>query len=179
MAEVQYSLVKRWLFVFTVFISVITLNFTYAMSNMWMYDDKSIFLEKASIALFFASVIYVLMNMTVMFFPHILYGIPFESKVIEDNVDTSLENEAELQSSIEPTLVFANEVETHATAAIPQLFSDKYIEKISDVLEKIIKQGLYFKSDFLMLSITEAEGLPVHHLTYYFNSILKTSFIGL
>ena len=176
MAEAQYALVKRWLFVFTAFISVITLNFTYAMVNMWVYDDKSIFLEKASMALFFASVIYVLMNMTVMFFPHILYGLPFEFKKQDEVVDDSFDMEDELSISEETETVQADPPEKHIAAGAPQLFSDEYIEKISDVLEKIIKQGLFLKPDFLMLSITETEGLPVHHLSYYFNSILKTSF---
>ncbi len=176
MAEAQYALVKRWLFVFTAFISVITLNFTYAMVNMWVYDDKSIFLEKASMALFFASVIYVLMNMTVMFFPHILYGLPFEFKKQDEVVDESFDMEDELSISEETETVQADPPEKHIAAGAPQLFSDEYIEKISDVLEKIIKQGLFLKPDFLMLSITEREGLPVHHLSYYFNSILKTSF---
>ena len=176
MAEAQYALVKRWLFVFTAFISVITLNFTYAMVNMWVYDDKSIFLEKASMALFFASVIYVLMNMTVMFFPHILYGLPFEFKKQDEVVDESFDMGDELSISEETETVQADPPEKHIAAGAPQLFSDEYIEKISDVLEKIIKQGLFLKPDFLMLSITEREGLPVHHLSYYFNSILKTSF---
>ena len=176
MAEAQYALVKRWLFVFTAFISVITLNFTYAMVNMWVYDDKSIFLEKASMALFFASVIYVLMNMTVMFFPHILYGLPFEFKKQDEVVDESFDMGDELSISEETETVQADPPEKHIAAGAPQLFSDEYIEKISDVLEKIIKQGLFLKPDFLMLSITETEGLPVHHLSYYFNSILKTSF---
>jgi AraC-like DNA-binding protein len=176
MAEKQYALVKRWLFVFTAFISVITLNFTYAMANMWMYDDKSIFLEKASMALFFASVIYVLMNMTVMFFPHILYGLPFEVKAKDDNIVASFEIEEDIQLVIEPELVLANEDETLTTAVSPHLFSDEYIEKIGVLLQKIICEGLHLRQDFLMPSITEAEGLPVHHLTYYFNNILKTTF---
>ena len=50
------------------------------MANMWIYDDKSIFLQKASGALLFASIVYVGMNMIVMFFPHIMYGLPLEVK---------------------------------------------------------------------------------------------------
>jgi AraC-like DNA-binding protein len=146
------------------------------MVNMWVYDDKSIFLEKASMALFFASVIYVLMNMTVMFFPHILYGLPFEFKKQDEVVDESFDMEDELSIFEETETVQADPPEKHIAAGAPQLFSDEYIGKISDVLEKIIKQGLFLKPDFLMLSITETEGLPVHHLSYYFNSILKTSF---
>ena len=176
MAEKQYALVQSWLFVFTAFISVITLNFTYAMTNMWMYDDKSIFLQKASIALLFASVIYVLMNMTVMFFPHILYGLPFEIKREEDNENATLDIVDDLQSSVEPELLLANDVEILATASAPQLFSDEYIQTINEVLNKITHQGFHLKQDFLMPSITESEGLPVHHLTYYFNNILKTTF---
>jgi len=192
MAEKQYALVQRWLFVFTAFISVITLNFTYAMTNMWMYDDKSIFLQKASIALLFASVIYVLMNMTVMFFPHILYGLPFEIKREEDIVDETVEIEDDIKKiaeadqvlAVESDKKLANEVDVILAdesdkvivERAPQLFSNEYIEKINLVLQKIVQQGFYLKNDFLLNSISDAEGLPLHHLTYYFNNILKTSF---
>lgn len=76
----QFKLIRNWLFIFTLIITIITINFTVAMANMWMYDDKSIFLQKASGALLFASVVYVGMNMIVMVFPHIMYGLPIDTK---------------------------------------------------------------------------------------------------
>lgn len=175
MAEVQYKLVKRWLFIITAFMSVITLNFTYAMSNMWMYDSKSVFLEKASIALFIAAVIYVLMNMTVMFFPHILYGIPIELKnrnIISQ--ETSVLDEE--VSDVEANEILKNESPNVVTVEGPQLFSVAYIETINNVLDKIVESGAYLKSGFGLSSITETEDLPSHHLTYYFNNILNVSF---
>lgn len=65
----QFQFVRNWLFIFTLIITIITINFTFAMSSMWLYDDKTIFLHKANNALLIASVVYVGMNMVVMFFP--------------------------------------------------------------------------------------------------------------
>jgi AraC-like DNA-binding protein len=56
------------------------------------------------------------------------------------------------------------------------LFSDEYVEKIHAQLSKIIEERTYLKTDFRLNSITEDTGLPAHHLTYFFNNILKVSF---
>ena len=55
------------------------------MANMWLYDDKSVFLDRASGALLFASIVYVMLNTMVMFFPHIMYGLPFDHRNLAGN----------------------------------------------------------------------------------------------
>jgi AraC-like DNA-binding protein len=171
----QNKLIRNWLFIFTSFISIITLNFTFAMGHMWIFDNKSIFLEKASTALLIASVIYVAMNMVIMFFPHILYGLPIEVRQEDRNA----------------SLIFNHAYNEHVTGVTesgisipaersenlsPRLFSDEYVEKIHAQLSKIIEERTYLKTDFRLNSITEDTGLPAHHLTYFFNNILKVSF---
>ena len=175
MAVKQFALVERWLFVFTAFISVITLNFTYAMANMWMYDDKSIFLQKASIALLFASVIYVLMNMTVMFFPHILYGLPIESNTggSFSGTASSMEDEQPVVESVQDNTL---ESDPEVSTIGPQLFSDSYTHALDEIIQKIVDSQVYLKSDFRLNTVTELYDVPSHHLTFYFNNILNVSF---
>ena len=173
----QFKLIRNWLLIFTFIISVIAINFTVAMANMWLYDDKSVFLQKAGFALLFASIVYVAMNMAVMFFPHIMYGLPIEVKENEEE----RKEEGATDPGIRPAPV-ETDFETTASASKnlikekPLLFSDEYIAVIETALQDCLAQKGFTDVDFTLTSLTTASGLAPHHLTYYFNQILNTSF---
>jgi AraC-like DNA-binding protein len=175
----QFKLIRNWLFIFTLIITIITLNFTVAMANMWMYDDKSIFLFKASGALLFASIVYVGMNMVVMFFPHIMYGLPIEIKesvFANDFKETQIVNEAFSSDSKSEIIEEAVPSDSSDKKELPLLFSSDYIEKIEAAINDIIKNENYLEPDFKLSNIASLSDLPPHHLTYYFNTILDISF---
>ena len=172
----QYKLIRNWLFIFTGLVTIITLNFTVAMANMWCYDDKSIFLNRASDALLLASVIYIGMNMTVMFFPHIMYGLPIEKNNTSEN---KLSVAAEyIQEPLATPIELDEIIEVKGGPKIEalQLYSDDYILTIEQELQKCITKGIFLNPDFRLAAITEHSGIPPHHMTYYFNSILHSSF---
>lgn len=175
----QFKLIRNWLFIFTLIISVIAFNFTAAMANMWIFHDKSIFLQKTSFALLFASAVYVLMNMVVMIFPQIMYGLPIEVK--ESKFSNNFQ-EIETVNNITPTdsvSEISNEAEKASSVEkkeIPILFSSDYLEKIESAIDEIIKNKNYLEPDFKLSNLASKSGLPPHHLTYYFNSILELSF---
>jgi len=167
----QYKLIRNWLFLFTGLVAIITLNFTLAMANMWRYDDKSIFLNRASDALLLASVIYIGMNMTVMFFPNIMYGLPIVNQDLP------------IKDVIPTDGISINENYLDVTVAIPlekrkepELFSLEYIQNIEAMLQDYITLQLYLQVDFSLSQVSEQLRIPAHHLTYYFNSIKKESF---
>jgi AraC-like DNA-binding protein len=56
------------------------------------------------------------------------------------------------------------------------LFSADYIEKIELAINDIVKNENYLETDFKLSNISSISGLPPHHLTYYFNTILELSF---
>jgi len=173
----QFKLIRNWLLIFTFIISVIAINFTVAMANMWLYDDKSVFLRKAGFALLFASIVYVAMNMAVMFFPHIMYGLPIEVKENEDE----RKEEGATDPGIRPAPV-ETDFETAANPTKetikekPLLFSDEYIAVIETALQVCIAQKGFTDVDFTLTSLTADSKLAPHHLTYYFNQILNNSF---
>jgi AraC-like DNA-binding protein len=175
----QFKLIRNWLFIFTLIITIITLNFTVAMANMWIYDDKSTFLQKASGALLFASIVYVGMNMIVMIFPHIMYGLPLEVKesILANGYKEiqTLNDQAQVVLKSE----IPEETEQADTAEKKEsnfLFSSDYIEQIEAAVNEVIKNENYLVHDFKLSNISSISGLPAHHLTYYFNSILELSF---
>jgi len=171
----QYQLIRKWLLLFTGIVTVITINFTVAMANMWLYDSKSIFLDRASGALLFAAIVYVGMNMMVMFFPQIMYGLPLTPKdnSIQDTEPTSLfVDTVALEENYADGSV-QNEIEGNAAAS---LFSPEYVEKIEALLQESIKKQTYLEPKCSLSNMSDEIGIPAHHLTYYFNNIKKESF---
>jgi AraC-like DNA-binding protein len=59
---------------------------------------------------------------------------------------------------------------------LPLLFSADYVEKIKLAINDIIKNENYLEADFKLSNIASISGLPPHHLTYYFNTILNVTF---
>jgi hypothetical protein len=55
----QYKLIRNWLIVFCTIFTLIAINFCFAMVNIWMYDDKTVFLDQSKWLLLIASSIYV------------------------------------------------------------------------------------------------------------------------
>jgi AraC-like DNA-binding protein len=166
----HFKLIRNWLFFFTIIISIITLNFSITMGQVLIYDDKSVFLEKASGALLLASIVYIVINMGILFFPHIMYGLPIgnlyqpikeaspsDSLIIDENYldvnGLSLEKDKE-----------------------PELFSPDYIDNIEGKLQECIHLKSYLQEDCSLSKISDDIGIPSHHLTYFFNDIKKTSF---
>ena len=172
----QYKLIRNWLFIFTGLVTIITLNFTVAMANMWLYDDKSIFLNRASGALLFASVIYIGMNMTVMFFPNIMYGLPLDhnyklaSNAIPSGLATNNKN------NIEEPLSVATLQKPSSSKNELNLFSAEYITNIEALLQGSIAKQNYLQPNCSLGIMSDEIGIPAHHLTYYFNNIKKESF---
>ena len=174
----QYKLIQNWLYIFAAFYVIITINFTIAMANIWIYDDKSIFLNRAGIALFFASIVYVAMNMNVMFFPHIMYGLPM-NLIIKDR-DSGLKNINEPTPHLyfKEAALFIQEEDgsKQVIKAELQLFTTEYIKTIEVALQYEIDRQAFLRSDFKLLQISTDSGVPAHHLTYFFNDIKQVSF---
>jgi AraC-like DNA-binding protein len=172
----QYKLIRNWLFVFASILTIITLNFTVAMAGIWLYDEKSLFLERTGIALLFASLVYIGMNMVILFFPHIMYGLPIALKV-----DATLSEGSEVAQTNPSTFA-----ETGFSIAIDSptqleknellLFTDEYISAVESSLEMCKVKKIYLNTDFKLIQISKESGIPAHHLTYYFNDIKQVSF---
>jgi AraC-like DNA-binding protein len=167
----QYKLIKNWLIIFASILTIITINFTVAMANVWLYDDKSIFLNRASIALLFASLVYVGMNVVIFFFPHIMYGLPVDLKL--ESIATEEKQTNNAASSNFP-------IKEESLDQIPkselQLFTPEYRKTIATALQSFKERKVFLNSDFKLKQISNESSIPAHHLTYFFNDIKKISF---
>lgn len=172
----QYKLIKKWLIVFAFTLTIITINFTIAMANVWLYDDKSIFLNRASGALLFASLVYVGMNMVILFFPHIMYGIPLDLKLELMSSEGKQTNNAILSNFEEPNFPINEESVNQFSKNERPLFTTEYRKTIESALQSFEEKKVYLNPDFKLNMISKESGIPAHHLTYFYNDIKKISF---
>ncbi|MDA9089692.1 AraC family transcriptional regulator [Maribacter arcticus] len=168
----QYKLVRNWLLIFASFLTIITINFTLAMASIWLYDDKSVFLNNASVALLFASIVYLGMNSVVLFFPHIMYGLPL--KLSKSRLVKTIEISPRSFKNVDDGYIGKSQQPTDKKEL--QLFTDKYLKTIETSLNIFKKKYSYLNHDCKLIQIANDYNIPVHHLTYFLNEIEKISF---
>jgi AraC-like DNA-binding protein len=171
----QYKLIHKWMISFVLIFSIIAINFTIAMTYNWKYDDKMVFLQLANGALLFASSIYVFMNTSVLFFPQILYGLPVEliSEPLHPELNT-IQTQRVMGTSTPSVPINAITLPEPNTSL--QLFTQDYINIIELALQKCIDRETYLNQDFKLTRMSIDSEIPAHHLTYYFNVTLGSSF---
>jgi hypothetical protein len=136
----------------------VAINYFIVVVLIWIYDDKSEFLARANIFLLIASVIFMAVNLSVLAFPEILYGLPQEQKVVN------------------PLLPAAEIIGLEVEKQVTQLFSDEYVSHIEQALDEQIKLKSFLDPEYKLVQLSSASSIPVHHLTYYFNTIKDISF---
>ncbi len=171
----QYKLIHTWLLVFASILTIITINFTVAMAGVWLYDAKSLFLERTGIALLFASLVYIGMNMVILFFPHILYGLPVSLKLAPMRIGGSKIGISP-GSPVEQSVMDGGEATMVTVKSELQLFTDEYKHTLEAALENFKERKVFLNPDFRLMQVSNESGIPVHHLTYYFNDIRAISF---
>jgi len=154
----QYKLIHKWLLTFSTIYALVAINYFIVVVLIWVYDDKSEFLARANIFLLIASVIFMAVNLSVLAFPQILYGLPQEQMVVN------------------PLLPAAEIIELEVEKQVTQLFSDEYVSHIEQALDEQIKLKSFLDPEYKLVQLSSASSIPVHHLTYYFNTIKDISF---
>ena len=146
------------------------------MAYLWKYDEKLMFLQLANGALLFASCVYIFMNTSVLFFPQILYGLPVEliSKPLHPDLNPAFEAHSGSDNAI-PLLPEVSEKLSESNAPL-KLFTQDYIKIIELALQTSTDSEAYLKPDFKLATMSIDSEIPAHHLTYYFNVTLNSSF---
>lgn len=172
----QFNLIRKWLIVFCTIFSIISIDYLMVMANVWIFDNKTDFLNESNSFLLFASILYVSVNMAVLSFPQIMYGLPIEKSkvVLVNNIPSDLAKVA-----VEPLfqeLEASNDEKNIEFKIPPQLFSKNYIKEIEESLDLIVNKKLFLDPDFKLVNIFNESNIPLHHLTYYFNNVRMITF---
>ncbi|MEN9696927.1 MAG: hypothetical protein RLZ56_348 [Bacteroidota bacterium] len=159
----QASLIFKWLGLF-VFISTI-LYLGFVLFTLFSFYNNSIEISNA----FGAAVLYssigglFLLNLSLLFFPNILYGLP--------QLDYAIATKNNIAQEIE--LGIAEDIKKQARSFE---ISPEKLSLLKLKVERYMEKKPYLSPEF-NLSIMSAEtDIPVHHLSYYFNEHLKVNF---
>lgn len=114
--------------------------------------------------------IYLVFNMSLFLFPNILYGLPIAktaaSRQRNDLFDPSIENSLESKKRIKNSKMKSNE----------NIFNTEYILEIESVINNWVAEKKFLEQNAKLLLLSNYTNVPMHHLTYFFNEILKVKY---
>lgn len=172
----QSHIILKWLVLFLAIIVTIAINFTYITYLFWGETNPDIPKLSTGVPIMIVGFCFLLIPLSLIFFPEILYGIP---EVERNKKDYSITLEATSEASIELKNEFQNEPKTEeSTLRKEEGHSNKeielkFVELSQSILDYIKESEIYLNPNFSMEELSRAMNVPKHHLYYCFNSVLK------
>jgi hypothetical protein len=177
----DFEVIKRWILIFSGFVLMATLLHQLLFINSLLVAGKSAFINQSYPLMLLFSILYVLLIVSLLFFPHILYGMP----VKKSDVILIPEAVATFNKVLEPVAIKTQETCTEAINAeeenenddkYVQLFSVEYLTEIQNKVASWLLDELYLEADCSFAKMALQIQIPQHHLNYYFNTILNKKF---
>ena len=162
--------VKIWLGLFILLFSI-TIVF-YTIAQLAFYLNIKFFFENLWFYYLINSIalIYLVFNFLLVLFPQILYGLPIP-KLEMDHHDIPVTAKP-IQNSNES----ANPIIENKLAPLSAFFSNEYELEIESVIHNWIAEKKYLEVNASLVTFSNYTNIPVHHLSYYFNSMLKVKY---
>ena len=165
----QYMLVKRWLVIFVLLYSIMTVQRILLGSLIIVFDESGIFEKVIIPASLSLSVMYILTNFGIFIFNSLLNGL----MITPEDQERKIGMETELPSASVPEEQVTGEEALQMW--YKTLFQKEYLENIGGLLEKWSEEKKYLNRANLT-DLSQDINIPSHHLTYYFNNILGVKF---
>ena len=154
----QLKIVKNWLFFFVIVVTFLATFFVLIILLFLISKDNRItFQHEGKILFSFIFIGLITLILGLVLFPQILYGIPLEKLKLAEN-----KNEVN-----EPV-----GIETESFS-----FHEDYIDRIRMLLEIWRKEHKFLNPDSSTHIMSREIGLPLHHVTYFFNQINNEKYI--
>ncbi len=159
----QAKLIFKWLVLF-IFISIV-LYFGFLFFTVTSFLTKDVnFADKQGEFILYATIGSLLfLNLSLLFFPNILYGLPQLDYAIVTN-----QNRAE-----EERLGIAEDVKKQSRSFE---ISAENLNLLSLKINRYIEAKPYLNPEFNLTVMSTDTDIPVHHLSYYFNEHLEVNF---
>ncbi len=153
----QLKIVKNWLYFFVIMATFLAFIFVFIVLLFLITKDKITFQSEGKILFLLVFIGLIMLILGLVLFPQILYGIPIEKLKLPEN-----------NNEIKEPIV----IETESFS-----FSEDYIDKIRMLLEIWKKEHKFLNADSSTHIMSREIGLPVHHVTYFFNQISNEKYI--
>ena len=164
------KVVKIWLGLFFLFFSLtvvfyIIVQLAFYLNIQFLFDNLWVYYLLNSIAF-----VYLVFNFSLILFPQILYGLPI-SKLIIDHNDIHKVTKP-IQNNNDTTIpIIENKL-----ATLSAFFSKEYEIEIESTINNWIAEKKYLEVNASLVTFSNYTNIPVHHLSYYFNSMLKVKY---
>ena len=177
----DFKVIKKWILIFSGFVLMAALLHQIIFINSLFVNYKSAFINRSYLLMLLFSALYVLLMLSLLFFPHVLYGIPVKkSELSLMAVDVSDFNEAVIHTEMKAEEISKDEInaneENKNNDKYVQLFSTEYLVEIQMKVDSWISDEFYLEADCSLVKMAMQIKIPQHHLNYFFNSILDKKF---
>ena len=177
----DFEVIKKWILIFSGFVLMATLLHQVLFINSLLVDGKSAFINQSYPLMLLFSVLYLLLMVALLFFPHILYGMPVKkSESSLKPIEVSNFNEAVIHTEMKTEEIIREEInaeeENENNDKYVQLFSSEYLTEIQKKVDKWISDEFYLEADCSFVKMAMQIEIPQHHLNYFFNTILDKKF---
>jgi AraC-like DNA-binding protein len=164
------KVVKIWLGLFFLLFSLtvvfyIIVQLAFYLNIQFLFDNLWVYYLLNSIAF-----VYLVFNFSLILFPQILYGLPISKRIID--YDDIHNNTKPIQNNNDITIPNIE----NKLATLSAFFSNEYELEIESVIHKWIADEKYLEVNASLVTFSNYTNIPVHHLSYYFNSILKVKY---
>lgn len=131
----------------------------FLLDNLWLHIVNTI------------AFIHLAFILSLILFPQILYGLPIAklamSNQSKDSSIYAVQKSLESKKHIKNSIIKSNE----------NIFNIEYISEIESVIHIWVAEKKYLEHNAKLISLSNFTDIPVHHLSYYFNEILKEKYI--
>lgn len=155
----QSKIVYRWLFALITVVFITYTVFLTSISQTLSKPDVRQAVIDGTIGVVVCMFSLMIINVLPFFFPRILYGLP--------QLDYNLKNVSRVE-------LVSNEVSSKQDQDYG--ISDERIELLRTKISKYCENHPYINPNFSLPAMSFETGIPVHHISYYFNVILNTNF---
>lgn len=159
----QAKLIFKWLLLLVIISSVLYVGFLFFTIDAY-YNNGNSFIKRNNDFVLYSTICGLfLLNLSLLFFPNILYGLP--------QLDYAIANK---RSGFNKQAIEENEEEKKQARAFE--ISPEKLALLKYKIDKYIEKKPYLNSDFNLTYMSSDTDIPVHHLSYYFNEHLHVNF---
>ena len=164
------KVIKIWLALFffldcLTFVFYFIAQFAYCYKNKFLFHNLWFYYLINTIAF-----VYLVFNLSLVLFPQILYGLPISKLGIAD-----LNNNSQGQP-IQDGLEWGKLIDKRKTTKDNTIFSTEYELEIESVIHNWIAEKKHLQHNATLAAFSSFTNIPIHHLSYYFNFILKVKY---
>lgn len=169
--EQHRNLIRNWVLIFCLAYTMLVLMRIVYSTILLLTPSKSDFLLNAQNFHFIGALGFFGLNIALIAFPSILYGLP----VVPDFIKKRESAVTGTQDNTENKAMF--EEQSLSQRKYQKYFTPAYLEEIERALQHWISNEKYLDSDDSLAALAISVELPYHHLSYYFNYISEKKFI--